>query len=116
MHNVNANHQLKLLNDYLFAAQDINSIICEHSELPATALERCQTRRDSYIFMGMVRALRLGTVDDFVAQAKDKGLFPFARLSKKDYPGLKFSILHWLVNSPCLWKTLSRVYRLILKQ
>ena len=43
---------------------------------------------------------------------RSQGLYPFAPLYKVDYPGAKFTLLHWLMNRPLLWQTLSLPFKL----
>ena len=113
INNKNETHQRKILDDFIYAAYDINTIINKkRSELTPECYERCRTRRDSYVLFGAIRALKLGKVKDYIAKAKAQKLYPFKSLSETDYPGFKFKLLHWCANKPWLWRALSSVYRL----
>lgn len=105
-------HQLTLLPDYLYAAADIDSIMREHDgEMSPDCRERCRTRRDSFVYNGAGRAFRLGRVKEYVASAREQGLYPFKRMNTLDYPGATITIISWLINRPLLWRALSRIYR-----
>lgn len=113
-HNKSEQHLRRILGDFLYAASDVNSIINEHRErMTELCYERCRTRRDSYVFLGAVRALRQGQVKEYLSSAKEQGLYPFKRMSHTDYPGLKFTVLHRLMQHPWLWNLLSKIYRVI---
>lgn len=110
--NKNEDHQKQILNDFVYAADDINSIIKEKKEkMSPECYNRCCSRRDNYLFFGAIRALKLGAVDSFFSEAKNKSLYPFPRLGKRDYPGPKYTIFHWCMMKPWLWKLLSKLYR-----
>ncbi len=111
MHNADEEHVSKMLDDYIFAASSMNEAIEEYRDkLHGECYERCRTRRDSYVLFGAIRAFKLGKVKEYLKDAKNKKLYPFERLSEKDYPGAKFKVLHWLVTKPRLWRLLSSVY------
>lgn len=113
MHDNDKRHVSKMLGDYLYAAQDMNSIIKEKRNIMSDeCYERCRTRRDSYVLFGAIRAFKLGNVKEYLKEAKNLNIYPFERLSEKDYPGAKFKLLHWFVTMPRLWRFLSSVYNI----
>lgn len=111
MNNSNKSHRLKLMRDYLFAAKDVDDTInSNRSSMTQACYERCCTRRDSYVLFGAIRAFKLGKVREYIQEAKKLNVYPFERLSEKDYPGAKFKLLHRLVIKPRLWRLLSSIY------
>ena len=111
MHLTDEKHVNKMLGDYIYAASSMNEAMKEFSDtLHEDSYERCRTRRDSYVLFGAIRAFKLGKVKEYLKDAKNKKLYPFERLSEKDYPGAKFKVLHWLVTKPRLWRLLSSAY------
>ena len=111
MHDNDKDHVSEMLDDYLYAAQDMDSIIEEKRNIMSDeCYERSRTRRDSYVLFGAIRAFKLGKVKEYLKEAKSLNIYPFERLSEKDYPGAKFKLLHWLVTKPRLWRFLSSVY------
>lgn len=111
MHDNGKEHVSKMLGDYLYAAQDMDSVIKENRDIMTNnCYERCCTRRDSYVLFGAIRAFKLGKVREYIQEAKSLNVYPFERLSEKDYPGAKFKLLHWLVTKPRLWRLLSSIY------
>ena len=114
MSNTNLEHQIKLLGDYLNAAVNVDRAITTYRpQMSAPYMERCLSHRDSYVFFGAIKALKLGKTKEFFSRAKEQGLYPFKRLSNTDYPGMKFTILHWLMQCQWAWDCLSKVYRVV---
>ncbi len=112
MRNSNKGHCIKMLSEYLYAANDINDVLANNRDLlDDESFERCRSRRDSYVFFGAIRALKLGKDKEYFAISKKESLYPFKRMSKTDYPGAKYSILHWLMHHACLWYNLGTIYR-----
>ena len=91
---------------------DLALIKDKKEEMSNECYERCCTRRDNYLFFGAIRALRLGVVDSYFEKARSRSLYPFPRLGKRDYPSSRYTILHWCLMKPCIWKTLNNLYRL----
>lgn len=113
-HNLSEEHQRKILNDYINAANEINEItMIKCDEMPVQCYERCRTRRDSFVLFGAVRAFKLGKVKEYLQKAKEQELYPIKRLSEVDYPGFKFKLLHWFVSKPWLWNALSKIYKIV---
>ena len=113
MHNRDKEHQLRLMWDYLYAASDVGTVLNDvDSKMNEKCYDRCRSRRDSYVFFGAIRAFKLGKVNEFLRQAREKKLYPFERLSEKDYPGTKFKVLHWCITKAWLWRTLSFFYKI----
>lgn len=111
MHDNDKEHVSKMLGDYLYAAKDMDSIIKKNRDIMSDGCyERSRTRRDSYVLFGAIRAFKLGKVKEYLQEAKKLNIYPFERLSEKDYPGAKFKLLHWFVTKPRLWRLLSSVY------
>ncbi|MBR5086197.1 MAG: glycosyltransferase [Muribaculaceae bacterium] len=111
MNNNDKNHQLRLIDDYLFAAVDVANVIDENKDNISDGCHiRLITRRDNYVFFGIIRAIKIGKVHSFIKEAKKEGLYPFNRLSKSDYPGLKYTVLNWCLNKPWLCVLISKIY------
>ena len=114
MHNRDMEHQQRLMWDYLYAASDVGIVLNDvGSDMNTDCYNRCRSRRDSYVLFGAIRAFKLGKVNEFLRQAREKKLYPFERLSEKDYPGAKFKVLHWCITKAWIWKNLSSIYRLV---
>lgn len=114
MHNRDKDHQLRLMRDYLYAASDVGIVLNDvWSEMNVDCYNRCRSRRDSYVMFGAIRAFKLGRVKEYLQEAKALKLYPFERLSEKDYPGTKFKVLHWCITKAWIWKSLSFMYRLV---
>ena len=104
-------HQLRLIDDYLFAAVDVANVIEENKDkISEGSHMRLITHRDNYVFFGIIRAIKMGQVQTFIKDAKKEGLYPLKRLSKSDYPGLKYTALNWCLNKPWLCILISKMY------
>ena len=104
-------HIWKMLDDYLYAATDINSIINQYRcQMNDEFYERIRSRRDSYVFFGGIRALKIGKSRDYLDKARAQGLYPFMRLSKEDYRGMVYTVLYWCMRIPWLWNLMGRFY------
>ena len=113
MHNKDKVHQQRLMWDYLYAANDVDNVLSEEgNKMNIDCYRRCRSRRDSYVFFGAIRAFKLGKVKNYLQEAKNKNLYPFMRLSEKDYPGIKFKVLHWCITKAWLWNSMSAIYRI----
>lgn len=117
IHSKERTHLIQLLDDFIYAAQDVDSIIkSKGSMMSSECYERFRTRRDSYVFFGAIRAFRIGKAKEFISKAKNLNLYPFKSLSETDYPGLKYKLLHWCICKPLLWNSLSIIFKLIMKK
>ena len=116
MHNTDTAHQMKLLGDYLWAAENVARVIRENEDvLHGNSLCRSQSQRNSHVFFGAIRAFKLGRVREYIADARSKGLYPFERMSRSDYPSVVLSIIHRLIHIPWLWNLMSKTYLFICK-
>ena len=114
MHNRDMEHQQRLMWDYLYAASDVDKVLNDvGSDMNIDCYNRCRSRRDSYVLFGAIRAFKLGRVEEYLREAKTLKLYPFERLSEKDYPGAKFKVLHWCFTKAWIWKSLSSLYKLV---
>lgn len=103
MHNQNREHYLKLLNDFVFAYDSVDGVIKKHREkLDDSALLHLQSRRDSFLYFGIFRAMNAGVLKEFYSILKQRGIIPLRKLDKRDFPGFKWNILRLLFNCPTL--------------
>lgn len=70
--------------------------------------------RNVYLYFSMTKALTCGLVDEVVQHIRQVGLYPFPCVGPEaNYQGLKWKAIHALMMRPGLWKTLSKLYRLV---
>jgi len=113
MHMTSSEHMTRMLDDYIYAASSINDVLDEYGEkINGDCHERCRTRRDSYVLFGAIKAFKLGKVKEYISKAREHELYPFKKLDEKDYPGVKFKVLHWCITKPLLWRAMSSVFKL----
>ena len=111
--NRNISHQKKMLLDYLFVYQYMQSLIgSNEGHLSEKAIERCNARSETYIFFLLARLLRYpnyNEVKKYVKKLKELGQYPV----KKPYNGLKFSITTYIINNYCMLLMCNRLYNMI---
>ena len=72
--------------------------------------------RNVYLYFSMTKALTTGLVDEILERIRKAGLYPFPCVGPEaDYHGVKWKIIHLLMMRPTVWRTLSKVYRMIRK-
>ncbi len=113
MHNRDRKRQYSMLADYAFAAKNLTD---EHvrrgSEMSPKTSDRWMGLANSYIFFGLIKALRLGEAKYMIKHLKSLKLYPFERLYEEDYPGKKWKLLHWLMNHELLWRIISVPFKI----
>lgn len=117
MHNSSSTHMKSLVPDYVYAAIALDKLIASHKSVQKNelALQRLISRRNSYIMFGMTRAFKVGMINEFVEMATaydsplNLPLYPCGPLSKNDYPGIKWNMVHWLINQPKLLNALNKL-------
>ncbi len=68
--------------------------------------------RNVYLYFSMTKALTCGLVDEVLARIRKAELFPFPCVGPEaDYHGIKWSVIHFLMMRPRLWRVLSSIYR-----
>lgn len=114
MHDKDRQRNFTMLADYAFAAKNL---IDEHNrrsnKMSKATSGRWLGLANSYIFFGLLRALRLGESKYMINHLKSVQLYPFDRLHEVDYPGIKFKLLHWLMNHELMWRALSLPFKIV---
>lgn len=116
MHSTDKAHCLAILNDYLFAYKSVNQVIEKYrSRIDVSALSRLCARRDSFLYFGIFRALKAGALKEFYFVLNAEEMMPLKPLDKRDFPGVKWTLLRHLFNCPPLTRFLGTIYTLIHK-
>ena len=116
MHSTDKAHCLAILNDYLFAYKSVNQVIEKYrSRIDVSALSRLCARRDSFLYFGIFRALKAGALKEFYFVLNAEEMLPLKALDKRDFPGVKWTLLRLLFNCPPLTRFLGTIYTLIHK-
>ncbi|MGM9868299.1 MAG: glycosyltransferase [Sodaliphilus sp.] len=114
MHSNDKAHCLAMLNDYIFSYKSVNQVIEKHrSKMDASALSRLCARRDSFLYFGIFRALKAGTLKEFYFELNAEEMMPLKPLDKRDFPSVKWTLLRLLFNCPALTRFLGMIYTLI---
>lgn len=116
MNATDRNHCMRMLNDFVFSYQSTDAVIAKHRhKMDESALKRLCSRRDSFLYFGIFRALKVGMLKEYYAELKAGGMLPLKPLDKRDFPGVKWTLLRHLFNCPPLTRFLGTIYTLIHK-
>lgn len=110
MHNKSDAHRKKILGDYIFSYQTVDAVIAKHrAKLDESAYSRLCSRRDSFLYFGIVRALKASLGKEYYKELKIKNLMPLRKLDSRDFSGIKWKMLRLLLNSPALACGLAKI-------
>lgn len=99
MHSTDVEHRLRLIDDYIYAYRQTDAVIEKHrAKLDASAYSRLASRRDSFLYFGVFRALKAGVLKTFYSRLNYEGLLPLPKLDAREFPGRKWSMLRTLFN------------------
>ncbi len=113
MHNKDRQRNFNMLSDYAFAAKTLTDGYERNCDnMSAQTSDRWMGLANSYIFFGLIKALRLGEAKYMIKHLKSLKLYPFERLYEEDYPGKKWKLLHWLMNHELLWRIISVPFKI----
>ena len=116
MNATDRNHCMRMLNDFVFSYQSTDAVIAKHRhKMDESALKRLCSRRDSFLYFGIFRALKVGMLKEYYAELKAGGMLPLKALDKREFSGVKWTLLRHLFNCPPLTRFLGTIYTLIHK-
>ena len=116
MNATDRNHCMRMLNDFVFSYQSTDAVIAKHRhKMDESALKRLCSRRDSFLYFGIFRALKVGMLKEYYAELKAGGMLPLKALDKREFSGVKWTLLRHLFNCPPLTRFLGTIYTLIYK-
>ena len=114
MHSRDREHLLTLLDDYIFAYKSVDEVIAKHRhKMDESAYTRLASRRDSFLYFGIFRALKSGVAKEFYQHLKNDGLLPLRQLDKREFASKKWNILRLLFNCPALTCGIGKIYGFI---
>lgn len=113
-------HMKKMIADYMFVYHHMQGLIQKYrSSLNSGAIVRCTERSESYLFFLLVRLLRFPNggplIKGTLSAMKKEGIYPIKRLNRKEYPGLQFTMIHFIVNHPWLLICTNKIYTMFKK-
>lgn len=108
-HSTNTAHQNKLIDDYIYVAQYLNTILKDLEN--GDHYIRIADRRNSFIFFTLIKVLKFAPqrIKEVVTLLRQKKLYPFNSLLSNNYPGLKYRILCFCMNRQFIWESLCRM-------
>lgn len=117
MHNPDREHLHRRICSQVDSAVSINATARQfEASTGLKAPASVDGLRNVYLFFSMTKALTTGLVDEILERIRKAGLYPFPCVGPEaDYHGVKWKIIHLLMMQPSLWRTLSKVYRMIRK-
>ena len=114
MRNKDRQRNFDMLSDYAFAARNLTDGYERNcNRMSAQTSGRWIGLTNSYIFFGMLKALRLGEAKYMIEYLKSIRLYPFGELYEVDYPGKKWKLLHWLMNHELICQLLSFPFKIL---
>ena len=114
MHNKDWQRNFDMLSDYAFAARNLTDGYERNcNRMSAQTSGRWIGLTNSYIFFGLLKALRLGEAKYMIEYLKSIRLYPFGELYEVDYPGKKWKLLHWLMNHELICQLLSIPFKIL---
>lgn len=116
VHRRDERHLRKYVSDFESAVNELSHQMTQaKGNVPDMCYRRLRSKRDAHIFFMIARALRARysakEMSDLLSRLQTKGLYPFDRMLKSDYPGITFSIAHWLFNHKAICVQLAALYR-----
>ncbi len=114
-------HQIKMINDYIFAASYIDKIVKDLccSAITKDTIVRCNSRKNSFVLFALIRTIKARLTHLQATEILDRlislKLYPFQRVSKVEYKSFNYTILTLLLNSKILFLLACRLSNLIKK-
>ena len=116
MHSRSEAHRRKILADYIYSYQTVDAVIAKHrAKLDDSAYSRLCSRRDSFLYFGIIRALKAGEGKEYYRELKNQQLLPLRRLDPRDFAGVKWTMLRLLLNCPALMCGFAKIKRMLKK-
>lgn len=118
MHKKDLSHQLKMITDYHFIAKQIERIITKYKPtMNEHCLKRCRCRKNQYLFFSLIRAIKakqsLKWNKQLIFNLSSDGLYPFKQLDKDEFKGIRWKILHIILNNKFCYLLSCQLYKLI---
>ena len=115
MHSSDREHLLRRIMSQVDSAASIDGTIRHYeTEMGKTAPASVQGLRNVYLYFALTKALTCGCVEPTVDRMRQAGLYPFPCVGPEaNYHGWKWKLIHFLMMRPCLWRVLSKVYRMV---
>lgn len=118
MHNKNHAHLIKIVNDYKIVALEIEKIIMKYkSIMTEECMIRCNSRKNEFIFFMLIRAIKLkqpiNWVKQLLTELSDLNFYPIQPLNPIDFKGIRWKILHIILNNKFCYLLSCQLYKLI---
>jgi glycosyltransferase involved in cell wall biosynthesis len=115
--NKTCNHMMKYIDDFMFVVEYITHRIGENiNAMNKQSYRAFCLRRDSFIFFLLMRILQAklkhSQVKTYISKLKVLNVYPFPPLLP-DYPGVKMRFLEKIVNTPALFYSACKIYKLL---
>lgn len=116
-HNIDFDHQNKVIDDYIFVAKYLTNILKTTKINDNRTQYRIKDRRNSFLFFLLIKVFRFHPerFNEVINTLKKDNLYPFKTLDKQSYPGIKFSFLGCIMNQYLIWSFACSLNKLRLK-
>lgn len=117
MHSSDSEHLRRRIMSQVDSAALIDGTIRNYEAEAGTAAPASVAGlRNVYLYFAMTKALMCGCVEPTLDRMHQSGLYPFPCVGPEaNYHGRKWKLIHALMMHPCLWRVLSKVYRMVRK-
>ncbi len=114
MHSTDKEHRKRLLDDYIYAYRLTDAVIAKHrAKMDDSAYCRLTSRRNSFLYFGIFRALKAGVLKDYYSRLNYECLFPLQSLDPREFPAKKWRLLRMLFNSPKLMICVETMFKIL---
>ena len=103
IHEKSIAHKLKYMGDIIYCSNQFGEVIEKYrGELSEPTYSRLIGRRNSFLYIAIVGALRAGVISEVCAQLKAEGLLPLGKLDKRDFTDTRWTAIRLLSHCPMM--------------
>ena len=103
IHEKSIAHKLKYMGDIIYCSKQFGEVIEKYrGELSEPTYSRLIGRRNSFLYIAIVVALRAGVISEVCSQLKADGLLPLGKLDKRDFTDTRWTAIRLLSRCPMM--------------
>ena len=103
IHEKSIAHKLKYMGDIIYCSKQFGEVIEKYrGELSEPTYSRLIGRRNSFLYIAIVVALRTGVISEVCSQLKADGLLPLGKLDKRDFTDTRWTAIRLLSRCPMM--------------
>lgn len=103
IHEKGTAHKLKYMGDIIYCSKQFGEVIEKYrGELSEPTYSRLIGRRNSFLYVAIVGALRAGVISEVCSQLKADGLLPLGKLDQRDFTDTRWTAIRLLSRCPMM--------------